>query len=60
MWYDHPASYLHNKQQPTQQLSARLGGIYIKYTDTDAACKHRNGINQFLLSEMFHILFEAA
>lgn len=25
--YDHPASYLHNKQQPAQQLGARLGGF---------------------------------
>ena len=46
------ASYLHNKQQPTQQLSARLG-IYIKYTDTDAAYKHRNGINQFCSEKCF-------
>lgn len=52
MLFECSASYLHNKQQPTQQLSARLG-IYIKYTDTDAAYKHRNGINQFCSQKCF-------
>lgn len=51
-YFDRPASNLHNKQQPTQQLNAGLG-IYIKYTHTDAAYKHRNGINQFCSQKCF-------
>lgn len=50
--FDFHASYLHDKQQPTQQLNSRLE-IYIKYTNTDAAYKHRNGINQFCSQKCF-------
>lgn len=57
--FDGAASYLHNKQQPPQQLNARLG-IYIKYIDTDAAYKHRNGINQFCSQKCFTYFFDAA